>query len=260
MTALAAERDEAVRLIDSLTDAEWALPSECAGWSVKDVVAHMGAVYKSVAGGAVARATDTPNDAERNADAGVDERRSWSTADVVAEYHEWSEKCLGALAQMNEEPTASTVVPLGNLGSHPLHILANALVFDHYCHLRWDLLAPNGPLRRASLPCDDARMAPILEWMLGGLPQMCAPQLAFMDRPVNFVFTGAGASTWALRPGAPHGSCTPGADEDATATVTSTAHDFVCWGTQRRRWSDMGVQLAGDVDYGRRVLDAVNVI
>ena len=221
----------------------------------------MSAVFKSVAGGQVAQATDTPEDAERNADAAVDERRGWSSAEVAAEYHEWSQKALDALAQMNEEPMASTVIPLGNLGAHPMHILANALVFDHYCHLRWDLLRPNGPLDRPELPSDDACMQPILEWMLTGLPQMCASELAFMDRPLNLDFTGAGASTWVLRPGSPQGSCEPGQATDAAATLTSTAHDFVCWGTKRRPWRDMSATITGnDINYGTRVLDAVNII
>ena len=260
MAALGIEREHVVALIGSLTPEEWAMPSDCAGWRVHDVIAHMSAVYKSVAGAPVARADDAPGDAERNADAGVDERRDWTTAAVAEEYREWSQTALAALAGMNEEPMASTVIPLGNLGDHPMHILANALVFDHYCHLRWDLLAPNGPLQRAALASDDERMTPILEWMLGGLPQMCAAELAFMDRPVNLVFTGAGASSWLLHPGSPHGTCEPGNDASAAAQVTSTAHDFVCWGTKRRGWKEMGVRVAGDTAYGARVLDAVNVI
>ena len=161
---------------------------------------------------------------------------------------------------MNDEPMASTVIPLGNLGQHPMHILANALVFDHYCHLRWDLLRPHGPLERPALPSDDHRMAPIMEWMLGGLPQMCAAGLAVVDRPVNLVFEGPGRGTWALRPGDPFVTITPGAAADAAATVTSTGHDFVCWGTARRPWRDMGVRVSGDEAYAARVLDAVNVI
>ena len=62
---------------------------------------------------------------------------------------------------------AEVVVPLGNLGSHPLHLLANALVFDHYCHLRHDMLGPNGPVDRPDFPIDELRIAPILDWMLG---------------------------------------------------------------------------------------------
>lgn len=260
MAALELERELALGLIDSLTEAEWALPSDCAGWRVQDVVAHMSAVYKSLAGGTVASDPDHPGDAERSADAAVAERRGWSTAEVAAEYREWSAKGVAALGAMNDEPMASTVIPLGNLGQHPMHILANAIVFDHYCHLRHDLVQPGGPLARPALPSDDARLAPIVEWMLGGLPQMCAAELAAVDRPLNLVFEGPGGGTWAVRPGTPFVTVTPGAADDAVATATSNAHDFVSWGTKRRSWRDLGVRLAGDEAYAASVLDAVNVI
>jgi uncharacterized protein (TIGR03083 family) len=55
MVALGHERDLVLALIDSLTPEEWSMPSDCAGWRVQDVVAHMSAVYKSIAGGPVAR-------------------------------------------------------------------------------------------------------------------------------------------------------------------------------------------------------------
>ena len=260
LAALTKERATVLALAESLTPQEWAMPSDCAGWRVQDVIAHMSAVYKSVGGGTVASAPDAPGDAERNADAGVDERRSWSPADVLAEYAEWSEKGLAAFAGMNEEPMASMVIPLGNLGSHPMHILTNAIVFDHYCHLRWDLLAPHGPLQRPALEVDDERLVPTMEWMLGGLPQMCERELAFVDRSVNLVFEGPGGGSYVLRPGAERTSIEAGHDADAAATVTSNAHEFVCWGTKRRDWRTMAVTVDGDEAYGAAVLDAINVI
>ena len=55
--------------------------------------------------------------------------------EVLADYEEWATR-----PRRPRRPAgsgaATTVVPLANLGSHPLHLLANALVFDHYCHLR----------------------------------------------------------------------------------------------------------------------------
>jgi hypothetical protein len=44
------------------------------------------------------------------------------------------------------------------------------------------------------------------------------------------------------------------------ATVVSTAHDFVSWGTKRRDWRDSGVRVDGDEAYAAQVLDAINVI
>src|ERR1700683_2658246 len=46
--ALGADRAELIRICEGLDAAEWAAPSGCPGWSVKDLVAHMGALFWSV--------------------------------------------------------------------------------------------------------------------------------------------------------------------------------------------------------------------
>jgi uncharacterized protein (TIGR03083 family) len=258
--ALSAERAHVLDRISSLTDHEWQLPSDCDGWRVQDVIAHMSAVFVTVSGGTTARAEPASDDAERNADAAVDERRAWSSNDVAAEYERSSEAAIAGLAALQGTPMGDTVIPLGNLGSHPMHLLADALAFDHYCHLRHDLIQPGGPLERPLLPVDDLRLRPTMLWMLAGLPQMCADALAMLDRPVDLVFEGPGGGTWSLMPGTPLVSVEPGQAEGAVATITSTAHDFVSWGTKRRNWRDMGVHLEGDTDYATAVLDAINII
>lgn len=262
LDALRREREHVLALARSLHPQEWDQPSDCAGWRVQDVVAHMAATFRSLAApGTVATAGST--DAEVNADAAVDERRGRTPAEVLAEYEEWSTTCIdGALSGMQSEPTASTVVPMGNLGSHPLHILANALVFDHYCHLRHDLLAPGGPLERPALPQEPDTLAAIVEWMLGGLPQMCAEALTVLDRPLVLTFPDLQAS-WILEPPTAAGglvAVVPGDASAAAARVTGSAHDFVSWGTKRRDWRSFDVQVHGDAAYAATVLDAVNVI
>lgn len=158
----------------------------------------MNAVFVTVSGGSTARAEPPSEHAERNADAAVDERRSWPSADVAAEYERSSEAAIAGLAAMQGTPMGGTVIPLGNLGSHPMHLLADALAFDHYCHLRHDLVQPGGPLSRPALPSDDLRLRPTMTWMLAGLPQMCADGLGVLDRAVNLVFEGreAGRGHW----------------------------------------------------------------
>jgi hypothetical protein len=163
-----------------------------------------------------------------------------------------------ALAALQEPPMAETVVPLGNLGSHPLHILANAIVFDHYCHLRHDLGAVIE--RAAALPRDAAALDATLDWMLTGIPQMCAEALSRCSRGVNLRFDGDVSRTVALRPGADGAAAwtvTPGADEDLP-TARTTAHDFVSWGTKRSDWRASVVELTDPA--AADTLDAINVI
>lgn len=41
---------------------------------------------------------------------------------------------------------------LGDLGTHPMDLIANAFAFDHYTHIRVDVLAPGGPVDRPAPP------------------------------------------------------------------------------------------------------------
>jgi hypothetical protein len=255
MTALRAEHVHASGLIASLAPAEWQTMSACAGWRVQDVVQHMASVFHKVADpDTIERGTSW--DAEANAEVPVQARRAWTTQQVADEYTEWSAKALDVLAERQREPLASTIVDLGNVGRHPLHIYANALVFDHYCHLRHDI----GPVvgRAAELPRDPEALGAALEWMLAGLPQMCFADLGLCSQGVNLCFDGPGARTFALRPGERGESwlVLPGAAPDLPNAET-TMHDFVSWGTKRTNWRDYGISLTAEA---ARTLDAINVI
>ena len=253
--ALQAEIGRARALMGSLQPQEWAAASGCTGWSVQDVVCHMASVFHTIADPATIDSGSGP-DAELNAEVPVQARRSWSPAQVVAEYDQWSTAGLAALAALQEPPMRDTVVPLANLGSHPLHLLANAIVFDHYCHLRHDIGA--AVERSAVLPRHDDVLAATLEWMLAGLPQMCAPALASCQQGINLVFRGPAAGGYVLSPGSPWWTITPGLD-DSLPSVTTSAHDFVSWATKRTPWRD-GTTVTGDVEAAVPTLDALNII
>ncbi len=257
---LRAEVERANELIASFSDDEWATPSGCEGWRVQDVVAHMAATYQRIADPATIDGGDSGN-TEADADVLVDARRAWTPAQVAAAYRDWSTKGVTALEALQDEPLASTIVPLQDLGEHPLHLLANAIAFDHYCHLRHDI--GTAVDRAATLPRDAAVLAPTLDWMLAGLPQMCADALAAAPaQPVNLVIDGPAANSWCITPGdsaaGPAWVVANGADDDAPV-IRTTAHDFVSWGTKRTDWRGTST---GDVSNARvaAVLDAFNVI
>ena len=152
---------------------------------------------------------------------------------------------------------AEMVVPISDLGSHPLHLMANAIVFDHYCHLRYDI--GESVERAAALPRDEASLGATLDWMRAGIPQMCAVELAAgPQQAVNLVFDGPGGGSYVLAPGADVWTVTDGSVTDGPV-VTSSAHDFVSWGTKRSDWrkSTTGDTSSPDV---AAVLDAINVI
>ncbi len=259
--ALEVQVQEARDLFATLTPQEWAAASGCDGWRIQDVAQHMAAVFQQIADPA---SIDTGNSgkAESAAEVPVQDRKDWTTSDVIAAYDEWSERGVAALAALQEPPMCDAVVPLSDLGSHPLHLLANAIVFDHYCHLRHDIGAAIE--RAALLPKDVDALTATRDWMLAGLPQMCAVELAgATQQPVNLVFDGPGGGVFALVPGDDDGTgswtVVEGARADAP-TVTTSVHDFVSWGTKRSDWRTQVTVAGADDAAVASVLDAINVI
>jgi uncharacterized protein (TIGR03083 family) len=255
IVGLRAEQARALVLFDSLNADEWALPSACSGWRVQDVVQHMASTFHVIADPTTVP-SGSDHDAEVNAEVPVQARKDWSADQVLEEYREWSDKGVAALSAMQEAPLAQTVAPFGNLGEHPLHILGNAIAFDHYCHLRHDIGAAIP--RFADLPRDPAVLEPTIEWMLAGVPQMCAAALAPLDQGVNFVFTDLRHAIHHLRPTTPGQLWVTGAGADPSYGLCLTsAHDFVNWATKRSDWR--GSATLTDAA-ATSTLDAINVI
>ncbi|MFK8024841.1 MAG: maleylpyruvate isomerase N-terminal domain-containing protein [Ilumatobacter sp.] len=260
IVGLRAEVERAQQLFASLSDEEWTSPSGCTGWRVQDVATHMAAVYQQIAAPESIDAGDSGK-AEQVAEVAVRQRRDWTSAQVIAAYDEWSSKGVEALAALQEPPMADTVVSLSDLGEHPLPLLTNAIAFAHYCHLRHDI--GTTVQRAAALPRDEQVLVPTVEWMLAGLPQMCADDLAAAPlQPVNLVIDGPAANSWCLTPGDPAAGpswvVANGADDDAPV-IRTTAHDFVSWGTKRSDWRGTSTGNVDNADVAR-VLDAINVI
>lgn len=255
-----AERDAILDVVKSLRDDEWNTPSDCAGWATRDVVAHMASSVHGVVDPAFL--PDMSGGAEQSMEAPVAQRREWSIEQVVDEYETYSGQAADAFAMLQAPPMADTMLPMHDLGTHPMSILPATFTFDAYCHLRVDILQPFGSIDRPQPPRDEQRLRPVVEWMLAGLPWMCATALApVVQRPIVLELDGPGGGTWTIAPGGPDGrvALEPGAATDAAATARSSDHDFVIWGTQRRPWSDY-VTVEGDEAYAAAVLGGINII
>jgi uncharacterized protein (TIGR03083 family) len=250
--------EEVKAVVAGLTEDEAARPSGCQGWTVKDLVAHLSSNFKETVEPSPPPAEPVVLPAERLMDLLVEPRRDWPWAQVRDEYLGYADGALAALAGLQEEPLASTVIPLADLGQYPMHQLADAYAFDHYCHLRIDLLAPTGPIERALAPADDALLGPAVGWMLAGVPQMQPGLERSLAAPLRLELTGPGGGSWrlavvggAVAVGEPVG--------DEVATVTSSAHDFVRWGTARTPWREL-CTVTGDAAAAATFLDALNIV
>lgn len=261
---LAREIDEVRKLGRTLTDEEWARPSACWGWSVQDVYSHMGCLWHGLVD-PVASPLPEFVDVENENEVPVRERRAWKPQEVLAEYEEYADGALAALDSFQAPEVANAPFDAKTLGVYPTHILADALTFDHYAHLREDILGPIGTIDRPMPPTDAARLEATMNWMTTGLPNMCRTSLydALGDGSVRIDFSGLGGGSWLLHRGSEGGTVAMDrvdGGEAADAVATSTTEMYVSWGTKRRDWRRCGVRLSGDTALATRVLDAVNFV
>lgn len=228
--ALEADRKELLAICSEFGDAEWKAESGCEGWTVQDLVAHMGALFWAVVDPSkLPDTTDLPT--ERAQDAYVEARRSWSPDEVLADYQAVSTEALDRLAGLEGQDFE---VPLGDLGTYPAMVLPNAYAFDHYTHIRVDLFAPRGPLTGEPPAADELRLVPAIDWIEAALPQQNAGRLASLEGTLDLVLDGPGGGTIHLGSGS------------GRAVIRSTTPSFVRWITQRATWEDESVQAHGD--------------
>jgi uncharacterized protein (TIGR03083 family) len=226
--AVRADRAALLEICSALTAEDWQAESGCPGWSVQDLIAHLGMTFWQLVD--PSRVPDTTELAtERAMDVLVESRRAWDAARVLADYQEVSTVALGRLADV---AALDLEVPLGDAGTYPASMLPSAWSFDHYTHIRADLFGPRGPLAGPAPPSDELRIAPALDWIEAALPQQNAA--AVMAGSFELQILGTGART--IKFGSGH----------AIATISSDAPSFVRWITQRGTWAELGVRAAGD--------------
>src|SRR5258708_13688393 len=112
------ERGAVLDLCRTLTPTEWATASDCAGWSVHDVVAHMGAAFHGCFTPWLLRVMRTSS-VERSNDGDVESRRGWEPARVLREYEAWGGRFLGLAPLTQRPPLRGLRLPLRDIGRDP---------------------------------------------------------------------------------------------------------------------------------------------
>jgi len=252
---------DAMAVFQSLDADEWARPSGCSGWRVQDVAAHMSSNFKVTCEPPPPPPTPLPPmPAERLMDMLVEPRLDWTPQQVLDELTTYGPRAVETLRSLQQEPVASAPLTVADLGTYPMHELADAYAFDVYCHLRIDVLRPRGPIDRQVAPTDEARLGPAIGWMMAGIPQMQGAAFTMVDRPIQLRLTGPGGGTWTVAGnGDGNVMVEAGQDGSAAATVTSDGHAFVLWGTTREGWRDH-VTVDGDEALASGFLDTLNIV
>jgi uncharacterized protein (TIGR03083 family) len=223
-----ADRDALLEICWRLGPTDWAAASGCEGWTVQDLIAHLGALFWAVVDGSkLLDVSGMPT--EEGQEKLVRSRRGMSASAVVADYAEVSEIALQRLAEL---AALDMEIPLGDLGTYPASVIPSAYSFDHFTHIRADLFGPRGPLAGPPPPADEFRLGSVLDWTEAALPQQnaAAAEAGLFELQI----TGPGARIISFGSG------------QAMATVSSDAFSFIRWVTQRGSWEELGVQATGD--------------
>ena len=254
----AAERADTLVILHSLSDDEWNAPSGSR---------RVGGARRRRAHGQhparrrrPSQMPDVSGGTEAAMEGPVAERRPWTTAEVLDEYETYSGQVDAVVTMAQDPPMAETVLPLGDLGTHPMSIFASMFCFDNYCHLRHDILVARAGRPGRAAARRHARSARPSNGCSRDCPGCRSRRCTSSTDPSRSVLTGPGGGTWTIAPGGEDGrvAVTEGAAGDAAATITSDAHDFVAWATHRRPWSEC-VTIEGDEPYASTVLDAMHV-
>jgi uncharacterized protein (TIGR03083 family) len=232
LDALQRDRDALVAICAGLTEEQWAAPSGCEGWTVKDLVSHVGALFWLVVD--QSKVPDASGLAtEKAQDVYVDSRRSWTAAQVVEDYESVSTRAIDALRGLASQDFE---LPLGDLGTYRASLLPNAYAFDHFTHIRADLFAPRGPLQTEPPAADGMRVQAALDWIDAALPQQNAGLIQQLRGTVDLEVDSPIVANIRVGTGEPVGS------------ITSDGLGFVRWVTGRGSWEELGVRASGPDD------------
>jgi uncharacterized protein (TIGR03083 family) len=230
--ALHADREALLQICAGLSDADWKADSGCPGWSVQDLVTHLGTLYWMVVDpSTLPDAGGQPTEVAQEIH--VDARRAWSAEQVVEDYRSVSTAAVRLLAELQAQDFE---VPLGDLGTYHVSLLPSAFVFDHYTHIRADLFPPRGPLAGPAPGAGEAQLGVAVDWIDAALPQQNRAVLQQLDGSgaVMLDVTGSKGRTIEVGSG------------PVVATVTGPAPALIRWVTQRGSWDELGVVAAGD--------------
>lgn len=252
--AFRAQRTDVLQFCDSLGPADWRMNSRAEGWSIADVVAHMGSGCHAMFSTQALKLM-RGNDIEQVNDELVAARQDRPPAEVLAEYRRWSRVFGAAIPTAARTPLGGVRMPLAELGRFPARLLPSALVFDHHTHLSHDM----APALGRSAPAIDAnRMAAVLEWMMAVLSnQLTAVRPGWLDRPLALTLNGPGGGSWCVETS---GAVTPRRADSAAAHITGVALEFPEWGTRRADWRDRDIAITGNRDFAEAFLDALDIV
>jgi uncharacterized protein (TIGR03083 family) len=245
-----------------LSTTEWALPTECPGWDVKDQLSHVIGIERMLMGEPVPAWEGPLGDHVKNDSAAAHEpwvavRRALPGPDVHTEFVEVTRTRLDQLEGRTEEEWA--VVGFSPVGDVPYAVFMEVRVFDCWVHeqdARRALDRPGGSGNRASAMALD-RMQSAMPFVVGKKAG-CAEGTA-----VRFDVGGEGDDARAFTIAVQGGRARQVGDEvipNVLLSFSTAGFVRLCCGRAAAEQVEAarGVVVAGDAVVARSVLGAMN--
>ena len=245
-----------------LSDTEWALPTECPGWDVKDQLSHLIGIERAIMGEPVPEWSGPLGEHVKNDFAATNERfvavrRPFPGEAVRAEFVDVTTT---RLAQMDALSAAEwAAVGWSPVGEVPQAEFMVVRVYDSWVHeqdVRFALDRPGGSGNAAS--------AISLDRVQGAMPFVVGKKAGCAEgTAVRFDVAGPGRDARAFTIAVEGGRARPVGDEVApTVTLALSSIDFVRLGCGRATAAQVeaagGVGVQGDPRLGQSVLGAMN--
>ncbi len=268
--ALAHTTQAVVDLTFNLSEDEFAKPTECPGWTVKDVVSHVVSLDLLMLGrpDKQIEVPDYPyirNKIGRRAENGVELRRSRPGKDIVDELQRAMTENIGRLRSANV--TEDTLVPTV-FGELPLKTALPRKIIDTYCHEQ-DIRSALDRIGNLDSPAATVWVDAILQ----SLPDVVAVKAGIEPGKVVMIeLTGPVTARAGVRvdtaDGKPvgHPMFSRGTDETGpipvigrTTSIQMATEPFQRRAAGRRAVADLHYSVHGDEDVARRVLEALSL-
>jgi uncharacterized protein (TIGR03083 family) len=249
-------------LARELHDSEWQLPTDLAGWSVFDNVAHVNALEDELAGRSVpspihdwTRFPHVRTPFQQYTEVGVEARRSMSPMDLMAELSTLVEERTRQLSYLPDDPDAELRGPAGMVG--PVSRIMGTRTLDIWAHEQDIRRATVRPTRMAGPAAAAAQQR-----MIEALPLIVAREAeAPVGTTINWDITGQQATQRTVLVDANgRGELQPVlADGRADATITLSLETLQLLFCGRRELQAVTVEVQGDAALAERVISALAV-
>lgn len=260
---LAAVWESIDRLCTTLDTVDWDAPTECPGWSVKDLIAHIAGTESHLLkrrppDHRPPNAGRLPNAIAELNEVQVDYRRPWPADRVLDDFREVTAARLSALRAMGEEEFShQTPSPIGVV---PYRDFMRLRVFDCWVHEQ-DIRRAAG---RAAVA--DGHLAQLaVERMGAAMPYVVGKKVAPPDgTTVVFAVAGGAGGTFPVEMAGGRAHPRPAETADPTVRLEMDTEAFICLTCGRGDpWALVQagrIRMVGDTALGRRIIEQANVM